>query len=146
LSVSEVLVIGYGNSLRGDDGIGPHLARAVEAWARPHVRVLAVHQLTPELAEAVAAARRVVFLDAHADEDNGPVRVSRLEPADTDPLSGHSGDPRALLKLARDLYGRTPESFWVTVAARGFGLGEGLSPEAKAHCRAALEQIAELLE
>jgi hydrogenase maturation protease len=144
--VSEVLVIGYGNSLRGDDGIGPHLARAVEAWALPHLRVLAVYQLTPELAEAVAAARRVLFLDAHADANNVPVRVSRLEPAEDSSPSGHSVDPRALLRLARDLYGRAPESYWVTVEARDFGLGEGLSREAKAHCRAALECIAALLE
>ncbi|MFN7898679.1 MAG: hypothetical protein ACK5N0_03300 [Synechococcaceae cyanobacterium] len=57
------LVIGIGNSLRGDDGVGWWLAQRAERWLPPD-RVRAVRQLTPELAAELAAATRVLFLDA----------------------------------------------------------------------------------
>lgn len=58
------LVIGYGNELRGDDGVGPKVAEAVEAWKLAGVSVLALRQLTPELAADLAVVRRVIFVDA----------------------------------------------------------------------------------
>ena len=63
---SDLLVIGYGNELRGDDGVGPAAARAVAGWNRPGIVALDVHQLTPELADDVGQAGYVVFVDAGA--------------------------------------------------------------------------------
>jgi Ni,Fe-hydrogenase maturation factor len=54
---SAILVIGYGNELRGDDAIGQWVARAVAA-----------HQLTPELAEDLAHTDYAVFVDAYRAE------------------------------------------------------------------------------
>ena len=52
----KVLVIGYGNSLRGDDGIGPAVAQAfADEDATECADVIVCHQLTPELAESIAA-------------------------------------------------------------------------------------------
>ena len=43
-----VLVVGYGNPLRGDDGFGCHAAALLAADPRlEEARVLARHQLTP---------------------------------------------------------------------------------------------------
>ena len=36
-SPAGILVIGYGNTLRGDDGVGPKVAEAVAALALPGV-------------------------------------------------------------------------------------------------------------
>ena len=58
------LVIGYGNELRRDDGLGPQAARAVAGWGMPGVLALSCHQLTPELAEIVADAEEALFIDA----------------------------------------------------------------------------------
>lgn len=57
------LVIGIGNPLRSDDGVGWWLARRAERWL-PASQLRAVQQLTPELAADVAAAARVLFIDA----------------------------------------------------------------------------------
>jgi hypothetical protein len=48
---AELLVIGYGNSLRRDDGVGPRVAEAVEALQLPGVRTLTCQLLTPEFAD-----------------------------------------------------------------------------------------------
>jgi hydrogenase maturation protease len=46
----KILLIGYGNTLRNDDGVGVRIAEIIAEENRPHVQVIATHQLTPELA------------------------------------------------------------------------------------------------
>jgi hydrogenase maturation protease len=123
------LVIGYGNELRRDDGAGPRVARAVAAWGAPDVLALARHQLTPELAEALAGADVVFFVDAAAGADTG-VRVRPVRPDARQPALGHTSSPAELLALALALYGGRPRAWLVTVPAPDLGFGEGLSPAA----------------
>ncbi len=61
---SLVLVIGYGNELRGDDGIGPHVVSELAALELPGVLTRIVHQLLPELAAELADTCLVIFVDA----------------------------------------------------------------------------------
>jgi hydrogenase maturation protease len=140
------VVIGYGSELRGDDAAGPRAARAVAAWGRPGVRAVAVHQLTPELAEALAAARLAVFIDAAAGTAEGVVCVRRLRPVDAAGALGHTSDPRQLLALARALYGRHPPAWLVTVPAPCLELGAGLSAAAERGLAVALRWVARLVE
>jgi Ni,Fe-hydrogenase maturation factor len=78
---SGVLIVGYGNSLRGDDGAGWHAATRLAADPRlTGARVLARHQLTPELAAEVASASLVVLVDATTDAPPGSVLLRRVHP------------------------------------------------------------------
>src|SRR5512138_3332741 len=74
----RTLVLGYGNTLRGDDGVG---WRVAEAFARiaPDVEVRAVHQLSPELAEVASHYDAAVFVDAAADGEPGAVRCFEVQ-------------------------------------------------------------------
>src|SRR5688500_920322 len=73
------LVIGYGNPLRGDDGFGWQIAQQLAGLLIDEsVTVLAVQQLTPELAEAVGRASLVMFVDAHAGGRPGQLVVRAL--------------------------------------------------------------------
>ena len=76
-----VLVVGYGNELRGDDAAGPRVAAAVAALGLQNVRVRILHQLTPELSEEISRARAVVFADASVGAVGAEVQVVPLEPA-----------------------------------------------------------------
>jgi hydrogenase maturation protease len=140
----DALVIGYGNPLRGDDGAGPRVADAVAAWNRPGVRTITVHQLTPELADVIATARRVVFVDAEV----GTVRVgvNRLEVCDSAYMFVHVGNPAWLMGLTRAVYGRCPPAWLVTVPGTAFGFGERLSETARLGIADAQRSIADLLE
>jgi hydrogenase maturation protease len=139
---ASVLVLGYGNELRGDDAVGPRIAEAVAGWDKPGVRALAVTQLTPELADALAGVERVIFVDACAEAG---VSVRSLHPADGHARLGHVSDPRWLLALAELLHGRAPAAWLVTVPGRDFALGASLTPAAEEGIAAALRQIARLL-
>jgi hydrogenase maturation protease len=139
------LVIGYGNTLRGDDAIGPCVAGAVATWQLPGVRALAVHQLTPELAEALATAGLAIFVDACPASEGEEVGLRSLEPADSPYLLGHVSDPRYLLGLARALYGWSPPAWWILVPGASFEFGDSLSVLATRGVEAAVRQIAHLV-
>jgi hydrogenase maturation protease len=140
----RLLVIGYGNELRGDDGVGPAVARTVASWGIPEVQGIAAHQLTPELALVVTAADRVVFVDARLNASGMEMTPLRAEegPASLD----HTSDPGWLLRLTEMLYERRPPAWLLTVPAVRVDFGEQLSPTAVRGMSAALEWVEALLE
>lgn len=140
-----ILVIGYGNDLRGDDAAGRRAAAQVDAWRLPGVQVRALHQLTPELAEPLATADRAVFLDAHPSSFGSGVRVHRLLPATPTARLAHTADPRGLLALAWTAFGRAPEAWWITIPATDFSFGAPLSPLAARGLADALATVRRML-
>jgi hydrogenase maturation protease len=122
-----VLVVGYGNSLRGDDGVGWHAAGRLAADPRlAGARVLARHQLTPELAVDVAQASLVVLVDAVAGAEPREILVRRVQPRPPGPATwSHHLDPETLAGLAEALYGEAPPVVLV-------GVGAGSLPPAPA--------------
>jgi hydrogenase maturation protease len=129
-SAGGILVIGYGNSLRSDDGIGWHAAARLAGDTRlGGAVVLQRHQLTPELALDVSGASLVIFVDAVDGDEAGSITVRRLDqPAATGSAWSHHLEPASLLALARDLYGTSPEAFGVSVGTATLDVGDRLSP------------------
>lgn len=134
-----VLVIGFGNSLRRDDGAGLFLAERVAAYwkkqGRP-VELITAHQLEPELAEDIAAtgAAAVVFVDAEATTEEGPheIRFSPVPIGAHSPSLGHHFSPALLMVYAEQLYGCTSRAWLLTAPGYDFGHGEGLSEKTQA--------------
>ncbi|MBE9129605.1 MULTISPECIES: hydrogenase maturation protease [unclassified Coleofasciculus] len=142
----SILVIGYGNTLRSDDGVGQWVAAEVEGWELQNVRSLPVHQLTPELAELLASASSVIFVDAYPASEDALVEVCPLEPVDSNNFSlGHMSNPRSLLALTQAVYGCTPQAWLVAIPAVNFQLGERFSPKVQQGLAVALDKIRRLL-
>ena len=137
---TRLLVLGYGNTLRRDDGVGPRVADVVAELNLPGVQTLACPQLTPELAEPISQAQVVIFVDAAVDLPR-EVRRRKLTPATSSQLLAHAADPQTMLALARDVFGHAPEAWWLTIPAEDLGFGEDLSASAQAGLQTALEQI-----
>jgi hydrogenase maturation protease len=138
-----VLVIGFGNDLRGDDAVGRHVARAVASWECPGVRVLDMHQLTPELAEPLSGADQAIFVDACMSDSDRSVHLRSLETIGVENLTSHGCDPEWLLALTSELYGRRPKSWLLTVPVFETELAQGLSSPARALVAEALSRIEE---
>ena len=137
---SKRLVIGIGNPLRGDDGVGALLAEqaAVQTAAEPggSVAVRCVQQLTPELVAELARLDAVLFIDACSVPAGALPKLMSLQPAGAT-LEGTSGashrlDPAGLLAVSQVLYGRAPEAQVLLVPARDFEHGMALSAELRA--------------
>ena len=138
-----LLVIGYGNTLRGDDGVGPRAAEAVEFLHLPGVQALVCQQLSPEHADPIARARVVIFVDAAVDAPR-EVQLCKLEPAGTSQLMAHAADPRTMLALARDVFGRAPEAWLLTIPIETLEFSDALSPVAQAGLEQAVREIQNL--
>jgi len=139
-SPAGLLVIGYGNTLRRDDGVGPKVADAVAALALPGVRALACPLLTPELADPVSRARVAIFVDAAVDAPR-EVQMRKLAPAESSQVMAHAANPATLLALARDVFGHAPEAWWLTIPAQDLGIGEELSPLAQRGFEIAVQEV-----
>ena len=140
---TDVLVLGYGNDLRGDDGVGRRLAEAVESWGLPGVRAASLHQLTPEVADVISDAGLVVFADASP-------RVEKvcLEPVmrqASTPTGAHQVDPSTVLDLAEVVYDRSPAAWMLHLPAEQFELGAALSESARAGLDEALARLRGLI-
>ena len=142
-ATGDLLVIGYGNTLRRDDGVGQKVAEAVAALNLPCVSVLACQQLVPELAEAISQAGGALFVDAAIDAD-GTAELQEIEARSAEPILAHATDPRALLALAGQVFGHCPCAWSLTISVGDLSFGDGLSPRAEAGLRTAVEQTKEL--
>ena len=136
----DLLVIGYGNELRGDDGVGPKVAATVAGWNLDGVHAIVCPLLTPELADAISQARIAVFVDAAVDAPH-EVQLRQLEPNDSSQIIAHAADPRTMLALARDVFGHAPQAWWLTIPATQMDFSRKLSPETQRGFAEAIQKL-----
>ena len=143
----SALVIGYGNSLRGDDGIGVAVTEQLnEMLQNSPVRVLACQQLTPELAIEISKADRVIIIDAAKGETPGQITVNKIEPDNDSSTFTHELRPSTLLACAQELYGKRPITFLVSVTGYSFDFSDELSPTLKRVMPEVLTRVRELID
>ena len=128
--MARVLILGYGNPLRGDDAAGWRAAQLLsETEASDQVEVLACHQLTPELAELLSRCSRAIFIDASVQDAPGYVRCRRIAPLGAKGSAfTHDFTPESLLGMAAALYGSSPEALLISIGAESFEPGADFSP------------------
>jgi hydrogenase maturation protease len=97
--------------------------------ATREVEVLPCQQLTPDLAEPISRAEHVLFLDITHGGVPGELRSEEVFPSEGNATFSHHLDPRALLSVARDLYGVYPHAYLLTICGRRFEAGDALSVE-----------------
>lgn len=143
---ARVLVYGYGNPGRLDDGLGPALARELSArLPGDGVTVETSYQLQVEDAALVADHAVAVFADAHVACAE-PFELRRLEPRWGAELSTHSVAPEALLALAREHFEGKTVGFALGIRGYEFDeFGEVLSPGARRNLAAAADYLARAL-
>jgi hydrogenase maturation protease len=148
VTAAGVLVVGFGNPLRGDDGVGCSAAGLLAADPRLEgATVLARHQLTPELATDIASASLVVLVDASVDGAPGSVAVRSIQPQRDSPLSwSHHLNPAALAGLADALYDHVPPMVLISVGGATFAAGDRLSPAVQRMLPEVVERVARVVQ
>jgi hydrogenase maturation protease len=145
----RVLIVGFGNPLRSDDGLGWHAAQELsQEVSAPEVKVIGAHQLTPELAEEASAAELVLFIDAREGSPPGDIRCEAIHLDDApSEASLHSHDlrPVTILQLAMELYGFSPRAFLLTVAGEQFEDGDSLSEAVRSAMPKLIAQVKTLI-
>lgn len=127
-----ILVIGIGNPIRGDDGLGWQVAGLLEsrfAGSNLPVDAIQVQQLTMDLVDEINNTNLVVFIDAAAGEPVGQVSSCEISAGTALSVGGsHFFDPQTLLSAVQALYGTHPRAFLFSITTRSFRYCEELSP------------------
>ncbi|MBK8905361.1 MAG: hydrogenase maturation protease [Anaerolineaceae bacterium] len=143
----KTVVIGIGNPLRGDDGVGWAVVEALESVAAAwRVTAVHTHQLLPELIDDFCQASQVIFVDASVGGEPGSMAVTPIQPATDGPAASHQMHPGVLLAMGMKLYGRMPSAHLITVTGQEFGYTETLSAPVEQAVTAVLHKIQQLLE
>ena len=157
----QVLVIGFGNVYRRDDGVAFHVLNVLrERLGRPVLAVdddgfadlghridtVLLHQIVPELADVASAYDLVVFVDAHVGSVPELIREEELMACFRSVTVSHQLHPCTLLALIQELHGRSVRGVLLSIIGHDFEFGEGLSAGTAALVPAAVERILALAE
>lgn len=144
-ATGAILVVGYGNPGRQDDGLGPAVVQELEKLHLPGLILEADYQLSIEHAADVGQSDQVIFVDA-AVRGTEPYQVKRLEPSRSIEFTSHALGPEAVLAICRDTFQHTPEALLVAVRGYSFEFAEGLTDKARQNKSKALEFIKNLID
>lgn len=156
-TAGRLLIIGFGNPDRQDDGVGWHVVQRLAerlgrttietidgdaCAAEPSPVLMCTLQLVPEMAETLRCFERVCFVDAHTGAYTDDLRFEPLQPDFQSSPFTHHLTPETLLQLAASLYGRAPEAVVCSVRGYEFGFSHALSQSTSELAEQAVERIA----
>ncbi|HWQ05492.1 MAG TPA: hydrogenase maturation protease [Longilinea sp.] len=157
----RVLIIGYGNPDRQDDGVGYQaLVRLAIALERPLSGAIYEDfqpegrnpdlwfdlQLKPEMAEEISQYDQVFFIDAHTGAVPDDVNWKELSPIfQTSPLTHHL-TPESTLSLCETLYGKKPSAILISIRGYEFGFSSALSEKTADYLSQAMTRILSWLD
>lgn len=126
IHTKKILILGIGNTLRGDDGAGIYVAGEIEKMNIPGVSVRILQQLHTELVEVMTAYDTIIIADASVNEQ--PLEFYELgEPGTQAAASSHHTSAALLAGLADRLYQKHPQILICSIKGENFDMEEGLS-------------------
>ncbi len=140
---TNLLVIGVGNTLRQDDGVGINLVRRLKSCFPPGLNCIEVYEPDIILAQEIAGFDNLLIVDAVVAEDDKPYRIIPIKPAKSFIPSGgfvtHIFDWSTILATSKELFAGNPDTKVLGVSAFNFGFSESLSPPCKANAEKAFD-------
>lgn len=132
--MKKILVYGYGNPGRQDDGLGVLLAEKIDAWAKehnyPNITTDSNYQLNIEDAYELNKYDEVIFADASMEEIDTFV-IEKIEAHMDVNFSMHSVSPQFVLGVCQQMYDTTPESYLLHIKGFEWEFMKKLTPEAQ---------------
>jgi hydrogenase maturation protease len=141
----RILVLGYGNPGRQDDGLGPAVAANIDRLGWPNVMAYDNYQLNIEDAIDVGEHDIVWFVDATRTGAE-PYSVSELSPAPAIEFTSHIMRPETILAIARQYFHRSPQAFLLAIRGYEFEFVEELTTEARDNLQAALAMLTDRIQ
>jgi hydrogenase maturation protease len=135
LTVSpKILIYGYGNPGRQDDGLGISVVERIEKWIRKHkldfVKTDCNYQLNIEDAAEIAEKELVIFVDA-TKEDIKDFLITTVEPSNKIQFTSHSISPSYLLNLCNVIYNKSPDVYLLHIKGYKWEFLETMTEEAR---------------
>ena len=126
----HLVVFGWGNLSRGDDGVGPLLLARIEQAGWPDAILIEDFQLQLEHALDLQGAELALFLDAGSGTP-APFHFREIFAQKGMTHTSHALSPESVLAVYAQVTGQPPPpSFLLCLRGESFELGEGLSAAA----------------
>jgi hydrogenase maturation protease len=135
----KTLLIGVGNPLRGDDGIGQWICEQAAKWKLQHLHVRAMQQLTIDLLEELQNFSAVIIADA--SDQKVPATLEEVDASENGYASSHHADAATLRALHRNLYQQSTVWHSLGIKASKFEMGQPISKETLANGAVALQLL-----
>ena len=142
--MTRILLYGYGNPGRQDDGLGPVLVEEIESLHLRGVETDANYQPHIEDAAQIVQYDLVIFVDTTVEEVNN-FFVRRLEPARKITFTSHLVKPESILAMCEDMYNTIPVAWLIGVRGYEFEYSEGFTDRASLNYKLALDFITYIL-
>lgn len=140
----KILVYGYGNPGRQDDGLGIRFAEQIELWSQEKkincISVEQNYQLNIEDSDTIAMYDYVFFADATIENWVENMDFTEVNPSDSSiEFTMHAVSPSFILDLCNKLYKKSPKTYLLHLKGYEYELAEGLTPKAEENLQLALE-------
>ena len=142
---TKILIYGYGNPGRADDGLGVAFSEAIETWIKDkkieNVSCESNYQLNIEDAEIISNFDVVFFADASLEEISS-VNITKVTPSKSKiEFSMHAVSPAYVLDLCNLIYNVTPSAWLIHIKGYDWDFREGFSKNAQHNLEKALDLI-----
>jgi len=132
----RILVYGYGNPGRQDDGLGVEMIKMVQEWIDRHELTCMTsennYQLNVEDSEIISNMETVVFVDATQEESILEYKFAKIDPSDEKiEFSMHAVSPEFVLNLSKKLFDKMPETYVLAIKGYEWDFKEELSDNAR---------------
>lgn len=139
--MNKLLLFGYGNPGRGDDGLGPVLVEHISQLQLVGITCLVDMQLLIEHATDLTGFDQIIFVDADMSCQE-PFEYSAVHAEKDDSYTSHALTPAALLHVYQHIrQGAAPPAFLLRIRGYRFELGDTLSAQANSNLAAAIRKI-----
>ena len=141
--MKKILIYGYGNPGRQDDGLGAMFVELMDEWIAKeqitNVYTDCNYQLNVEDCATIADYDTVIFVDASvADIEN--YKLEEVLPNDaTIEFTRHAVSASYVLDLCQKIYNKHPKAFVLHIKAYEFEFIEGITTKASENLNAAFE-------
>ena len=154
--MNKLIILGYGNPDRGDDGVAWHLLDQLlksEGFFETDLFVSEItdlngkadiwfnFQLLPEISELIAKYEKALFIDAHTGEIDEEINFQKIEPDFQNSPFTHHFTPSSCLALAESIAGKYPEAWLLSIKGYNFEFSRELSPKTRELSKVAMEKI-----
>ncbi len=145
----KILVYGYGNPGRADDGLGIVFSEAIETWIKENkivnVNCESNYQLNIEDADFISRYDMVFFADA-SQEEISDVSLTQVSPSDSRiEFSMHAVSPAFVLDLCKQIYNIVPQAWLIHIKGFDWNFSEGLGKKAQRNLEKALDLVKPLI-
>ncbi len=145
LTKQTICILGIGNPLRSDDGVGAYVCQKIEEINLPEVDVATTHQLDIGMLEDLTKFSAVVFVDASTKDST--VSFYELVKEKNPPQSfSHHVNAALLVGLADKLYTTNTRFYICGIGAVNFEIGNSLSGTALSNAEKAVSLLREWVQ